>query len=51
MMANGNAALAACVALGGLCGAFSAILAVVAYHDLRVAKEGVDTRAIAAVFA
>jgi hypothetical protein len=31
-------------------GAFSAVLAVVAYHDLRVAKEGVDTDQIAAVF-
>jgi len=33
-----------------LFGAFSAILAVVAYRDLRVAKEGVDTDQIAAVF-
>jgi hypothetical protein len=31
-------------------GAFNAILAVVTYHDLRVAKEGVDTDQIAAVF-
>jgi hypothetical protein len=30
--------------------AFYAILVVVAYHDLRVAKEGVDTEQIAAVF-
>lgn len=30
--------------------AFSATLAVVTYHDLRVAKEGVDTEQIAAVF-
>ena len=30
--------------------AFSAILGVVIYHDLRVAKEGVDTDQIAAVF-
>jgi hypothetical protein len=35
---------------GAVYGAFSAILAVVAYHDLRVAKEGVDTDQIAAVF-
>jgi hypothetical protein len=35
---------------GGIYGAFSAILAVVTYHDLRVAKEGVDTDQIAAVF-
>jgi hypothetical protein len=31
-------------------GAFYAILVVVTYHDLRVAKEGVDTDQIAAVF-
>ncbi|HEX3502155.1 MAG TPA: hypothetical protein VHU22_02050 [Xanthobacteraceae bacterium] len=31
-------------------GAFNAILGIVAYHDLRVAKEGVDTDQIAAVF-
>jgi hypothetical protein len=30
--------------------AFSAVLAVVAYHDLRVAQEGVDTDQIASVF-
>jgi hypothetical protein len=30
--------------------AFYAILVAVAYHDLRVAKEGVDTEQIAAVF-
>ena len=34
----------------GLVGAYSAILVVVTYHDLRVAKEGVDTDRIAAVF-
>jgi hypothetical protein len=34
----------------GLLGAYSAILVVVTYHDLRVAKEGVDTDQIAAVF-
>jgi MFS family permease len=34
----------------GLFGAFGAILVVVTYHDLRVAKEGVDTDQIAAVF-
>jgi hypothetical protein len=33
-----------------LVGAYSAILVVVTYHDLRVAKEGVDTDQIAAVF-
>ena len=33
-----------------LWGAFYAILAVVTYHDLRVAKEGLDTDQIAAVF-
>lgn len=35
---------------GALAGAFSAIMAVVAYHDLRVVKEGVDTDRIASVF-
>jgi hypothetical protein len=30
--------------------AFNAIVIVVTYHDLRVAKEGVDTEQIAAVF-
>jgi hypothetical protein len=35
---------------GAVYGAFSAVLAVVAYHDLRVAKEGVDTDQIASVF-
>jgi hypothetical protein len=34
----------------GIWGAFYAIAAVVAYHDLRVAKEGVDIEQIAAVF-
>jgi hypothetical protein len=33
-----------------LLGAFNAVLAVVIYHDLRVAKEGVSTDQIAAVF-
>jgi hypothetical protein len=36
--------------VGAIWGAFYAILAVVTYHDLRVAKEGVDTDQIAAVF-
>jgi len=35
---------------GALAGAFNAIMVVVAYHDLRVAKEGVDTDRIASVF-
>jgi len=34
----------------GLSSAFGAIFAVVTYHDLRVAKEGIDTQRIAAVF-
>ncbi len=34
----------------GVWGAFYAIAAVVTYHDLRVAKEGVDIEQIAAVF-
>jgi len=33
-----------------LAGAFAAVFAIVTYHDLRVAKEGVDTRHIVAVF-
>jgi hypothetical protein len=48
----GGAMLSVIVTLlwGAVYGAFSAILAVVAYHDLRVAREGVDTDQIAAVF-
>jgi hypothetical protein len=38
------------LAWSAIVGAFGAILAVVVYHDLRVAKEGVDTDQIAAVF-
>jgi hypothetical protein len=34
----------------GVWGAFHAVLVVVTYHDLRVAKEGVDTNQIASVF-
>ena len=33
-----------------LTGAFNAVMVVVTYHDLRVAKEGVDTDQIASVF-
>ena len=36
--------------LSAVIGAYSAILGVVTYHDLRVAKEGIDTDQIAAVF-
>jgi hypothetical protein len=43
-------AVAGHVIWGGVWGAFYAIFAVVTYHDLRVAKEGVDTRQVAAVF-
>ena len=35
---------------GALSGAFNAIMVVVAYHDLRVVKEGIDTDQIASVF-
>lgn len=35
---------------GGISQAFGAVLNVVMYHDLRVAKEGLDTERIAAVF-
>ena len=45
-----GAALTVLVAWGAVYGAFSAVLAVVIYHDLRVAKEGVSTDQIAAVF-
>jgi hypothetical protein len=38
------------LAWNALAGAFGTIFVVVAYHDLRVAKEGVDIRQIAAVF-
>ena len=44
------AALVVLVAWGAVYGAFNAVLAIVIYHDLRVAKEGVDTNQIAAVF-
>jgi hypothetical protein len=37
-------------AWNALAGAFQAVVAVVAYHDLRVMKEGVDVEQIAAVF-
>jgi hypothetical protein len=48
--AGGMPAFVAHVIWSGVWGAFYAICAVVAYHDLRVAKEGVDTEQIAAVF-
>jgi hypothetical protein len=35
---------------GALMGAYSALIAVVSYRDLRVAKEGIDTEQIASVF-
>jgi len=40
----------ALVIWGAVYGAFSAVLAVVTYNDLRVAKEGIDTDQIASVF-
>jgi hypothetical protein len=56
--AAGASALAASTALGQIVSlvwgaiwtAFYAIVMAVTYHDLRVAKEGVDTEQIAAVF-
>jgi hypothetical protein len=48
--AGGLAALVGRMLWIGIWGAFYAIFAVVTYRDLRVAKEGVDTDAIAAVF-
>jgi MFS family permease len=52
MGAIGGKALALIGALvwSGVWGAFYAIAAVVAYHDLRAAKEGIDIEQIAAVF-
>jgi hypothetical protein len=38
------------IAWGGVWGAFYAVSVVVTYHDLRVAKEGIDIHQIAAVF-
>jgi hypothetical protein len=48
----GGPAAAMIVELGwnALAGAFNAVMVVVTYHDLRVAKEGVDTDQIASVF-
>ena len=43
-------ALIVFLAWSAIFGAFYAIMVVVIYHDLRVAKEGVDTDQIAAVF-
>jgi hypothetical protein len=45
-----GAALAAHVIWSGIWGAFAAVLSVVTYHDLRVGKEGLDTRTLTAVF-
>jgi hypothetical protein len=42
--------IAGTLAWTALAGAFGAIFAIVTYHDLRVAKEGIDTRHIVAVF-
>jgi hypothetical protein len=42
--------LLAYLILSAVIGAYGAILGVVTYHDLRVAKEGVDTDQIAAMF-
>jgi hypothetical protein len=35
---------------GALYGAYNAIAVVMSYHDLRVAKEGIDIEQIASVF-
>jgi hypothetical protein len=52
LAASGSGVLIALgtLAWNGVWGAFYAIFAVVTYHDLRVAKEGVDVHEIAAVF-
>jgi hypothetical protein len=49
-IAGAGAAFARHVIWNGAWEAFYSICAVVAYHDLRVAREGVDTAQIAAVF-
>ena len=49
-MGGGAVPLIAGLIWNGVWGAFYAIAAVVSYHDLRVAKEGVNTAQIAAVF-
>jgi hypothetical protein len=49
-VAGGVAALAGHVIWRGIWGAFYAIFAVVTYHDLRVAEDGVDIEQVAAVF-
>jgi hypothetical protein len=49
-LAGGIPALAGHMIWSGIWSTFYAILAVVTYHDLRVAREGVDTAQIAAVF-
>jgi hypothetical protein len=45
--ANGSVALLLWISVYG---PFNAVLTAVTYHDLRVAKEGIDTDQIAAVF-
>jgi hypothetical protein len=47
---NTGLVMAGSLAWSALASAFGIIFTVVVYHDLRVAKEGVDIRQIAAVF-
>ena len=47
---NAGLVIAGTLIWSSVTSAFSAIFAVVTYHDLRVAKEGIDTQRIAAVF-
>ncbi len=49
-LAGPTLALIGGVILNGVLGAFNAIAVVVTYHDLRVAKEGINIEQIAAVF-
>ena len=49
-VASSTLALIAGLIWNGIWGAFYAIAVVVTYHDLRVAKEGIDIEQIAAVF-
>jgi hypothetical protein len=50
LLGSGTIVLIGGLIWSGIWGAFYAIAAVVTYHDLRVAKEGIDIEQIAAVF-
>ena len=50
MTGSSGLVISGTLAWTALAGAFAAVFAIVTYHDLRVAKEGVNTRHIVAVF-